>query len=161
MSGHSWGHVVFLSVNSYRKEIQMRSWSHRVHLVKTRRMIYMFTCFDPTWPWGHVTWGHLLTFTFRGQKIHFSMHLDERNTMAFELLFCLFHQKLLAKNDLFFVGHRLASEVTVWPWLLIKDIIGFLSSRPTRSSLSRIASSIRVRMAANSPICAMRLRGCD
>ena len=69
-----------LAITLERKEIQRRGWSHCVCLVKT----VLVTC-NMTYFTGHhvtLTWGQIFKLTSRGQKVHISICLDERNTMV-------------------------------------------------------------------------------
>ena len=67
--------MAFLTIAFYRKEMQTRTWRHPVQVVKTHSMISVFTYFDPTWSWGHVTWGQFLAFAFHGHG-HIPKYFD-------------------------------------------------------------------------------------
>ena len=69
----------FLPIAFDWKEIQTWGWSQCISLVETRRTICNMTYLGDL---VTLTWGQILTLTFRGQKIYLSTRLGERNTMA-------------------------------------------------------------------------------
>ena len=113
------GSQMFLPITSYRKGLQLRAWSHFTQLVKRLHMICILTYFDQIWPWGYVTWGQVLTLTFRGQTIHILTRLDEGNTMAFELwLYLILFKSYWRKTAWSVWVIDVTTEVTIWPWAL-------------------------------------------
>ena len=75
----------FLQITWDWEELETWKWSQCVCLVNTLRLICNLRQAVT------LTWGQILTLTFQGHAIHFSMRLDEANTMVSKLL--LYHFK--------------------------------------------------------------------
>ena len=131
-----WGHprspTVFLQITWDWEELETWKWSQCVFLVNTLRLICNL---------GHavtLTWGQILTLTFQGHTIHFSMRLDEANTMVSKSLLYHFkhrscHRKTVSlKNAVFDLS---------WPLTLKRLILGeiwrHLRKRAFQESVSR------------------------
>ena len=84
----------FLPITGDRKEIETWEWSHCVCLIET----HWFIC-NVTYLGHHMTLnGQIWSLTFKGHLIHFSMRVDEANTMVSKSLLCLVQTWKLLKN---------------------------------------------------------------
>ena len=86
-----------LAITLELKEIQRWNWSHCVCLVRTLLM----TC-NLTWFTGHrvtLTYGQIFTLTYRGQKVHNSIRLVERNTVVLLEIRCLYRSKVIREKS--------------------------------------------------------------
>ena len=106
----------FLRITFDPKEIKTWEWSHCVSFIKLHRYICNMTYL------GHhmtLTWGQILTLTFQGHAIQFSMRLDEANTMVSKPLLYHFkdgsyHRKTVSlKNAVFDLSWPLTPKTLV------------------------------------------------
>ena len=135
---------LYLAISHDRMKIEGCNKHQSVRLVSALRMTCGMTPVVTSGSSRDADLRSNFKLTFRGQRGHHSMRLDERNTMvktAFPYLDkfrCNRQKTKCPKNDLF-----VTSQVTGWPRTLKLGTNRFVSWRPTRSFLSRVASSIR------------------
>ena len=108
----TWGRH-FLSITSYRKEIQTRAWSHRVPFVTRHRMI----CVLPvsTQLGFEVTWPEINFYPWPLEIRHKSFDVSWREEHDFVRIFALAHIQELPKTlKSGIIGFLLSRHCTAW-----------------------------------------------